>query len=101
MTMSDRIAVMSEGKVLEVGAPTQLYDRPKTHFVADFLGSMNFFDGQVKDTTETEVQVETRDLGLIRVQKGDLPVAPGAEVIVAIRPENVIVSTTQQQDDSN
>lgn len=101
MTMSDRIAVMSEGKVLEVGAPTQLYDRPKTHFVADFLGSMNFFEGQVREMSETEVQVETRELGLIRVQKGDLPVTSGDDVIVAIRPENVIVSTTQQHDDSN
>ena len=99
--MSDRIAVMNEGKVLEVGAPTQLYDRPKTHFVAGFLGSMNFFDGQIKDIADTVAQVETEHLGLISVKKGDLPIASGKKVVVGIRPENVAVSTDQIQGDTN
>ena len=51
LTMSDRIAVMSAGKVLEAGAPADLYERPSTRFVAEFLGTMNFFDGVVKGAT--------------------------------------------------
>ncbi len=101
MTMSDRIAVMNEGRVLEVGAPTQLYDRPKTHFVAGFLGSMNFFNGQIKDITDTVAQVETEHLGLISVKKGELPITSGKKVVVGIRPENVAVSTDQIQGDTN
>ncbi len=101
MTMSDRIAVMSDGKVLEVGAPTQLYDRPRTHFVADFLGSMNFFEGQVTRTSNTAAQVETEHLGSIRVNKGDLPIAPGKDVVVGIRPENVTVSTERMDGETN
>lgn len=101
MTMSDRIAVMNEGKVLEVGAPTQLYDRPRTHFVADFLGSMNFVDGLVRSTSETDAEVETEHLGLIRARKGDFPVASGKQVVVGIRPENLTVSTDQSAGDMN
>jgi len=101
MTMSDRIAVMSEGKVLEVGTPTQLYDRPKTHFVAEFLGSMNFFDGQVKGMADAIAQVETEHLGMIRVKKGDLPISPGKKVVVAIRPEHVTVSTQRVEGETN
>ena len=44
LTLSDRIAVMSEGKVLEIATPNQLYESPNSRFVADFIGSMNFFD---------------------------------------------------------
>ncbi len=48
LTMSDRIAVMSKGRVLQVEAPTGLYERPNSRFVADFIGTMNFFDGRVR-----------------------------------------------------
>lgn len=101
MTMSDRIAVMSEGKVLEVGTPTQLYDRPKTHFVADFLGSMNFFDGRVEEIVNEMALIETKQVGKIRLRKNDLPIECGNDVVVAIRPENVTVSTRQLDDDIN
>ncbi|GAB5471181.1 MAG: ABC transporter ATP-binding protein [Rhodospirillales bacterium] len=101
MTMSDRIAVMNNGKVLEVGAPSQLYDRPKTHFVADFLGSMNFFDGLIKTNNGAEAEVETEQLGVIRTKNGAFPVAVGEKVVVGIRPENLAVSTDRAADNVN
>ncbi len=45
MTMADRIAVMSEGKILQVGTPTEVYETPATRFVADFIGNVNLMDG--------------------------------------------------------
>jgi len=101
MTMSDRIAVMNEGKVLEIGAPAQLYERPKSRFVADFLGSMNFFDGRVLDINGGSILVESPQVGKIRVNQGDVSVAPGNEVLVAIRPENVVVSTERIDNNVN
>ncbi|MFY9237872.1 MAG: ABC transporter ATP-binding protein [Roseovarius sp.] len=101
MTMSDRIAVMSEGKALEVGPPAQLYERPTSHFVADFLGSMNFFDGRVLKAEPGMALVETRELGHVRVLSDNAGVVPGRDVIVAIRPENIAVSTQKPKGDIN
>jgi spermidine/putrescine transport system ATP-binding protein len=49
LTMSDRIAVMNQGKLLQVGSPTEIYERPSSRFVADFIGEANFIDGQVTE----------------------------------------------------
>ena len=46
LTMSDRIAVMSSGKILQIGSPRDIYDRPAERFVADFIGETNFLDGR-------------------------------------------------------
>ncbi|MFV1853136.1 MAG: ABC transporter ATP-binding protein [Thalassospira sp.] len=101
MTMSDRIAVMSEGQVLEVGAPPQLYHHPRTHFVADFLGSMNFFDGKIRDISNDMAHVDTEHLGMILVKKGDLPVSQGDKVVVALRPEHISVSNQKAEGETN
>ncbi len=93
LTMSDRIAVMSHGKALEIGEPATLYERPKTHFVADFLGSMNFFNGRVREAANGSTLVETEHVGLVRVKNGGARHDPGSRLIVAVRPENVLVST--------
>jgi len=89
LTMSDRIAVMSAGKVLEVGTPGDLYERPQTRFVADFLGTMNFFDGEVKSQQGGSYQVETKELGLISSGASHLTFTPGEKISVALRPENI------------
>ena len=49
MTMSDRIAVMNNGRVEQIGTPTEMYDRPSNYFVADFIGESNFIDGQIEE----------------------------------------------------
>lgn len=88
LTMSDRIAVMSEGRVLQVASPTEIYDAPASRFVATFIGSCNVLDGVV-DATGTGVVVP----GL-----GALPAwvpadaRPGSGVTLAIRPERVTMS---------
>jgi spermidine/putrescine ABC transporter ATP-binding subunit len=89
LTLSDRIAVMKDGKVLEVGAPGMLYESPKTLFVADFLGTMNFFDGTVREAANGRVLVESRDLGQVLLGGADLGAVSGRPVTVGLRPEKI------------
>ena len=86
LTMSDRIAVMNQGRVAQVGTPAEIYENPRTAFVADFIGECNFFDGTVAER-DGAVATVARDDGLrfrIPVVNG---VAPGRAVRIAVRPE--------------
>jgi iron(III) transport system ATP-binding protein len=84
MALADRIAVMSHGKILQIGAPQNLYDFPLSRSVGEFLGSMNEFDGTVRN----DGYVDT-DLGIVKCA---VPEGLPREVIVAIRPEAVYLS---------
>jgi spermidine/putrescine ABC transporter ATP-binding subunit len=97
LTMSDRIAVMAEGRVLEVGIPRDLYERPQTRFVADFLGTMNFFDGEIKKKEGTAYQVDTKELGLINAVVEEQSFVVGEEISVALRPENIQIVGPQSK----
>ncbi len=88
LTMSDRIAVMSKGQVLQVESPADLYERPNSRFVAGFIGNMNFFDGRVQKIDEGTTFVDAGPLGAVeaRIDNG----APaGTDVVVAIRPQKL------------
>ncbi|HEX9333093.1 MAG TPA: ABC transporter ATP-binding protein [Anaerolineales bacterium] len=90
LTMSDRIAVMSKGKVLQVGMPVEIYERPNCRFVADFIGESNFFVGKLKSLSKEEAVVH---LPSLNTEVTGLPVSEGMvkgeEVVVSIRPEKV------------
>ena len=87
LAMSNRIAVMRDGKIEQVGKPRQVYESPKSRFVADFIGTSNFIDGVVESREGRVYLVRTPD-GVLRVaSEADFPV--GANVIVAARPEHV------------
>jgi len=101
MTMSDRIAVMSDGKALEIDEPATLYEKPKTRFVADFLGSMNFFDGTVKSVDDGVSVVATNQVGEVKIRHATHQPNPGESVIVAVRPENVLVSEARPTASAN
>ena len=85
LTMSDRIVVMNRGRIEQVGTPDEIYGRPRTAFVADFVGKMNFLDGRLLAPDRAEVR--GADLAF------DEPVAlgEGAPVTVCLRPEDVVV----------
>ncbi len=91
LTMSDRIAVMSQGRVLQVASPTDLYERPNSRFVANFIGNMNFFDGRVQKTGNGTATVDAGPLGVVEAEAATDGEAPGvgAKVVVAIRPEKL------------
>ncbi len=92
LTLSDRIAVMSQGQVLQIASPSELYDQPASVEVADFIGQMNFFDASVKELANGKAMLETAGLGTIRALRVPAFVHQGDDVIVAVRPEKLILS---------
>jgi ABC-type Fe3+/spermidine/putrescine transport system ATPase subunit len=92
LTLSDRIAVMSKGKALQIDNATRLYEAPNCREVADFIGSMNFFDGAIKGIDNGHAIVDVGSAGDLRVPMGEQRVGPGAAVTVAVRPEKVQIA---------
>lgn len=86
LTMSDRIAVMGSGQLLQVGTPTEIYERPSCRFVADFIGETNFLDGVVVETNPTSTVVQVGP-GLVVKGIATRPTAVGQTVTVSVRPE--------------
>ena len=87
LTLSDRIAVMNEGRILQEGSPAEIYERPRTRFVADFIGQTNFFEGVVADDGNPVVVTETSGLTL-RCAPADFA-GTGTKVAVSVRPEKI------------
>jgi spermidine/putrescine ABC transporter ATP-binding subunit len=92
LSMSDRIAVVSEGRVLQVDTPQRLYERPTSREVADFIGTMNFVPGTVTETTNGSVAVTTAALGVIE-GRSDATFNKGDQALIAIRPEKILATT--------
>jgi spermidine/putrescine transport system ATP-binding protein len=91
LTMSDRIAVMNEGRVQQVGTPEQIYNFPANHFVADFIGDTNFLEGKVVSLHEdrTVLKVGRED---VTAARANFPLMPGDKVTMVIRPEKLAIS---------
>jgi len=87
MSMATRIAVMSEGRILQVGAPGEIYETPNCRFVADFIGSVNLFDGRITEDEPDHVIVDTPE-GRQYVSHG-ITGNLGMDVSVAVRPEKI------------
>jgi ABC-type Fe3+/spermidine/putrescine transport system ATPase subunit len=87
MSMSDRIAVMSGGRIEQHDAPLAIYDRPATAFVADFIGDMNFLDGEVVESEDGGFAV---DAGSGVVVRGRGTTLRGEQVRVGLRPERLV-----------
>ena len=97
LALSHRIAVIKDGRVEQVGAPRDIYDRPRTHFVAEFVGTTNFVSGKVlgADAGPKRWAVDTA-LGVLIVEPSD-PLAPGSKVTFSVRPENLQVDTVRKE----
>jgi ABC-type Fe3+/spermidine/putrescine transport system ATPase subunit len=89
LSLSDRVAVMRDGRVLQVATPKQLYERPATRFVADFVGTNNLLPGRAQARAGEWLLVET-PVGPLRAHAAD-GLAPGARCVLAVRPENIEV----------
>ncbi len=92
MTMATRIGVMSEGKILQIGRPDEIYETPNCRFVADFIGSVNLFKGQVEVDEPDHVVIATAECKHY-VSHGITGTA-GMDVHVAVRPEKMTIQTT-------
>jgi len=89
LSLSDRVAVMKDGRVLQVGVPKELYERPRTRFVADFVGTNNLVPGLVRERRGAELVVGTALGALHAIPSGPLE---GDRCVLAIRPENVALT---------
>jgi spermidine/putrescine transport system ATP-binding protein len=90
LSLSDRIAVMNNGQIEQIGTPSDIYDRPRTPFVANFIGDTNLLPGRIDQTSPTQVQVTT-DTGL-RVVAPTPHAAAAQGVVVSVRPEKINLS---------
>lgn len=97
MAISDRIAVMRKGKILQVGTPKELYMSPKHIFVANFIGESNFLEGFAAKFDDNELTIELR--GGIEVQSLDSKHGKGAKVVVAVRPEVLTVTKGERREE--
>jgi spermidine/putrescine transport system ATP-binding protein len=91
LTMSDRIAVMNEGRILQTGTPHEIYERPTNRFVADFIGETNFLAGQVKARQGGDAVVMVDGVLAVHAHMGK-GVGMNEDVVIAIRPEKISVS---------
>jgi spermidine/putrescine transport system ATP-binding protein len=98
LALSDRIAVMNDGKILQVGTPSEIYDSPQNRFVADFIGTSNFLEGTL--ISEKAVVLKTElPLKIVCTPNSALPL--NTPVTVAIRPERFNLRTTPASDAAN
>ena len=91
MTMADRIGVMNAGKLAQVAGPRELYEAPRSRWIAEFVGDINVFDGESKLRDGHRLVIGTRDAGALVVAEPREPVGAG-RLAVAIRPEKVKLS---------
>ncbi len=87
MAMSDRLAVMSKGKIEQVGTPAQVYDHPATEFVASFLGASNLIPGSVVEHGAETATVKLEDGALVKLPAGTLRPGSNAALKIGVRPE--------------
>jgi spermidine/putrescine transport system ATP-binding protein/putrescine transport system ATP-binding protein len=101
MTLSDRIAVMADGKVLQTDTPEMLYEAPKSREVGAFIGTMNFLPGRITAVEPEAVVVEAGAAGNFRVAGTGHGRAAGDSVLVGIRPEKLAVSVERPAEGEN
>jgi len=104
MVISDRVAVMESGNVVQIGTPQDIYKKPANKFVADFIGTMNFISGEIveviQDKDAAYVRTEFSDKMLCKIS-GNSTTSPGENVYASIRPEDVEVFTEPPQAKEN
>jgi putrescine transport system ATP-binding protein len=101
MTMSSRIGVMEEGRIRQIGAPHDVYEFPNSRFVAEFIGTINIFEGVVVEDEPDHVLIDSEAAGCQLYVTHSAAVPVGTQVTVAVRPEKVMISTTQPSGNRN
>src|SRR5580692_11976401 len=89
MTLSTRMGVMNQGRIVQVGTPSQIYESPATRFIADFIGSVNLFEGQVLGEPGERRRIRCDELGCVISVDRQLSAARDATVWAAVRPEKI------------
>lgn len=99
MTLSSRMGVMSQGRIVQIGTPAEIYERPATRLVADFIGNVNLFEGRVTGagTAGGITRIACSELGEVEVGTSEARLAEGATVWVAIRPEKIELASAREE----
>ena len=102
LSMSDRICIMREGRIIQSGSPRELYDEPVNRYVADFVGRTNFFGGEVVDVNGSKVTVKSESgQVLVGAQPPGAPLlANGNKASVAVRPEMIAITAADETSNS-
>lgn len=99
MAISDRIAVIKKGKILQVGPPKQLYTKPKSIFVAHFIGESNFLEGFVSSVNRKGVVIRLR--GGIKIQAAQTDIKREQRVVLAVRPETIVIGEATKKGENS
>ncbi len=101
MTLSSRIGLMNHGEIVQVGTPSEIYEYPNSRFVAEFIGSVNMFEGRLIEDEPSYVRIECDDLEAPIMVNHGVSSAPGATVWAAVRPEKILISRDQPTEPDN
>ena len=101
MTLSSRIGVMHAGRIVQTGTPTEIYEYPRSRFVARFIGSVNLFEGRVVKRAANHVLIASEEAGCTLAVEHATQVAAGARVAVAVRPEKLVMAREPPARDYN
>lgn len=94
MAMATRIAVMDGGRIMQVGSPRDIYEAPRSRFVADFIGSVNLLEGTITDSHGAEAAMDCPALGLRIIFATARSIPVGETVALALRPERIAIGDT-------
>jgi putrescine transport system ATP-binding protein len=101
MTLSTRVGLMNHGEIVQVGTPSEMYEYPNSRFVAEFIGSVNMFEGKLIEDEPSYVRIECADLEAPIFVNHGVSSAPGATIWAAVRPEKITLSREKPADADN
>ncbi len=101
MTLSTRIGLMNHGEIVQTGTPSEMYEYPTSRFVAEFIGSVNTFEGKLIEDEPSYVRIECADLEAPIYVNHGVSSAPGADVWAAIQPEEINIGRERPTDKDN
>jgi spermidine/putrescine transport system ATP-binding protein len=93
MTMSDRLAVMRHGRIEQIGGPEEVYEHPRTVFVAGFLGASNLLAGRIEGRSNGQTSILTAGGGVVMANSAMVPDGIGPSVRVGVRPEKITITS--------
>ena len=101
MTMADRMAVMDQGRLLQIAPPDQIYEAPASRFVAEFVGDINLIEGRVTAVAGDLVTVESDPVGMMALDEDAPTCRPGDRLAIGLRPEKILLSHDEPAQDAN
>ncbi|WP_367680217.1 putrescine ABC transporter ATP-binding subunit PotG [Candidatus Fukatsuia anoeciicola] len=101
MTMAGRIAIMNRGKFVQIGEPEEIYEHPNSRFSAEFIGSINVFEGLLIDRKDDALRIHSPSLRYLLKVPSNASVIDGVPVLIALRPEKIMLCKNKPQDACN